>query len=39
MKTAGIFAEDYNPEQFKKEMERETAQWRKVIEDAGIKAD
>ncbi len=39
MKTAGIFAEDYNPEQFKKDMERETAQWRKVIEDAGIQAD
>ena len=39
MNTAGIFAEDMNPEEFKKSMEIETPQWRKVIEDAGIKPE
>lgn len=39
MKTAGIFAEDMNPEQFKASLEREAVQWRKVIQDAGIKPE
>lgn len=39
MKTAGIATEDIGPAEFKQGMERETTQWRKVIQDAGIKAE
>ncbi len=39
MKTAGIATEDMPPAQFTHSMERETAQWRKVIQDAGIKSE
>jgi tripartite-type tricarboxylate transporter receptor subunit TctC len=39
MKTAGIWTEDIGPVPFKQSMEREAVQWRKVIQEAGLKAD
>ena len=39
MKTAGILTEDVGPAPFKQTMERETVQWRKVIQEAGLKPE
>lgn len=39
MKMAGIEVEDIGPEAFTQSMRRETAQWRQVIQDAGIKSE